>query len=147
MVRYFEQKDREAFLAMAKKFYTMPAVLHEVDPVFFENTFEEIMKGSPYAVGLIAEYNGEVGGYALLSLTWSNEVGGMVVLIEEAYVEEAFRSCGIGKEIFSFIRSEFDSRAKRYRLEVTKENTRAVKLYRALGYTDLDYGQMILDRV
>ena len=145
MIRYFEEKDRNTFFEMADKFYHMPAVLHSVNTEYFERTFDEIMSGSPYAVGLIAEQDGKPAGYALLAITWSNEVGGIVVWIEEAYVMEEYRCCGVGKELFAFIRSEFDAKAKRYRLEVTTDNIRAMKLYESLGYEGLEYKQMIMD--
>ncbi|WP_077533115.1 GNAT family N-acetyltransferase [Massiliimalia massiliensis] len=145
MVRYFKEQDKTAFLEMADRFYHMPAVLHSVDQSYFERTFDAIISGTPYAAGMLAEYEGKPAGYALLSLTWSNEAGGLVVWIEEAYVEAQFRSCGIGKELFAFIRREFDGKARRYRLEVTKDNLRAIKLYEALGYQPLDYRQMVLD--
>lgn len=146
MVRPFEAGDRAAFLEMAGDFYRMPAVLHDIDPQHFERTFDEIMAGSPLAGGLIAEHDGEKAGYALLSFTWSNEAGGLVVLIEEVYVKEAFRSHGIGQEIFAYIRKTYDGTARRYRLEVTRENPRAAQLYRRLGYQELDYLQMVLDQ-
>ena len=35
---------------------------------------------------------------------------------------------------------------RRFRLEVTRSNEKAVRLYERLGFTFLDYDQMILDR-
>jgi ribosomal protein S18 acetylase RimI-like enzyme len=43
-----------------------------------------------------------------------------------------------------FIEREYPS-AKRFRLEVSKDNTRAVGLYRSLGYEVLEYVQMVKD--
>ena len=145
-IRPFEARDRADFLEMAGEFYRMPAVLHEIDPAHFTRTFDEILAGSPLAGGVIAELDGKAAGYALLSFTWSNEAGGLVVLVEEVYVREAFRSHGIGQEIFRYLRRKYDGEACRYRLEVTRENPRAAKLYERLGYRELDYRQMVLDR-
>lgn len=145
MVRRFEARDRQDFMKMAEDFYALPAVLHDVPKENFESTFRLLMEGSPFVDGYLAEYNGETAGYVLLSLTHSNEAGGLVVWIEEMYVKDAFRSCGIGKEFFAHIRSTYDSRAKRYRMEVTAENTRAIQLYKTLGYEPLEYMQMVKD--
>lgn len=145
MIRYMKPADRDEFIKMANEFYCMPAVLHSVPEENFRHTFEMIMEQSPYAAGMVAEQDGKIAGYSLLALTYSNEVGGLVVWIEELFIKPEYRSSGIGKEFFSFIRREFDQKAKRYRLEVTKDNTRAVKLYRALGYEPLEYLQMIAD--
>jgi ribosomal protein S18 acetylase RimI-like enzyme len=43
-----------------------------------------------------------------------------------------------------FMEQEYPS-AKRFRLEVSKENTRAIELYRKLGYEVLEYVQMVKD--
>jgi ribosomal protein S18 acetylase RimI-like enzyme len=145
MVRFITEKDRNDFIAMAQEFYQMPAVLHSVPTENFEHTFDLMMEHSPFVSGMIAEYNGQTAGYALLAHTYSNEVGEMVVWIEEMFVKPQFRSCGIGKELFSFIYQQYDQQVKRYRLEVTKDNTRAVKLYEALGYEPLEYLQMVKD--
>ena len=49
----------------------------------------------------------------------------------------------IGKAFFEYVYQNYP--AKRYRLEVTNCNTQAIKLYKQLGYTPLDYNQMIKD--
>ena len=91
------------------------------------------------------EKDGQPAGYALLSLTYSNEAGGLCVLLEEIYVREDFRGCGLGKEFFSWTENRYPQ-ARRFRLEVTASNARAAALYTRLGYKKLDYVQMIKDR-
>lgn len=145
MIRYMNESDRVLFLGLVDEFYHTTAVLHEVPKENFEHTFRQIVENNPFVRGIILEKDAKQAGYALLSLTYSNEVGGLVVLVEEIFVKPEFRSCGLGKELFEFIEQEFGSTAKRYRLEVTRNNTRAVELYKRMGYEPLDYLQMIRD--
>ena len=145
MLRNMEKQDRETFLAMVREFYHTDAVLHEVDPENFERTFEAILEGNPFVRGYLFEYENEPAGYALLSLTYSNEVGSNVVLVEEAFILPQFQGKGLGTELFQFIEREFQGYAKRYRLEVTKTNRRAIALYKRMGYEELDYLQMVKD--
>ncbi len=144
MIRDVKQTDKEIFLKMMKEFYSSPAVDHEVNPQNFETTFEAAMNKSPFMRALILEVEGEAAGFGLLSFTYSNEAGGMVVLIEELYINEAHRSQGLGKKYFEFVEKEYPS-AKRFRLEVMQDNRKAIDLYKRIGYDILEYTQMIRD--
>ncbi len=145
MLRPITEQDRELFVQLADEFYHSSACLHTVPKEYFHKTLDEILADSPYAKGYIFEKDGKAAGYALLSLTYSNEAGGLVCLVEEAYVIPEFQGCGLGKELFAFVEQEF-SNVRRFRLEVTRSNERAISLYRRLGYEELDYIQMIKER-
>lgn len=145
MIRRLCASDKAAFLEMVEEFYHSPAVQHAVNPQNFVDTFEEIMAENPYLDGFLIEREGEIAGYLLISLTYSNEAGGLVVWVEELFMKEKFRGMGLGKEAFRFLEERFAGKVKRFRLEVTRENTRASKLYQALGYENLEYLQMIKD--
>lgn len=144
MIRDLKTEDKEIFISMMRDFYSSPAVNHAVDPVHFHDTFNSIIKGSPFTAAYIIESSGKTAGYALLSFTHSNEAGGMVVLIEEIYILEEFRKLGLANNFFEFIHNKYKE-AKRFRLEITPENEPAIKLYRKLGYKALHYIPMIKD--
>lgn len=63
----------------------------------------------------------------------------------ERTADEAFRSKGIGREFFAYLDKVKGSAVTRMRLEVEEDNTRAVALYKKLGYKPLEYAQMIKD--
>lgn len=145
MIREINQNDHDIFIEMVNQFYHSPAVLHHISSVHAENTFIELMNQSPYVKGYLFELEGNIAGYGLLAITYSNEAGGLVVWIDEILILEAYRGKGLGTEFFAFVQQQFPQ-AKRFRLEVTKENTRATKLYQSLKYESLDYLQMVLER-
>lgn len=143
MIRRIGADDREAYLAMAWDFYHSDAVLH---PVPYENltaSFEEMLRSDTYMSGWIFEQGGKCAGYALLCKTWSQEAGGKAVWIDELYVLPEFRGQGIGHEFFSRLR-EIEP-AARYRLEIEPDNLRARKLYESMGFSALDYRQLVMD--
>lgn len=145
MIRRIEEKDRALFLAMMDEFYHSPAVLHPIDPACYERGFEELISGGPYLDGYILEYAGEAAGYAILAKTFSTEVGGKVIWVEEVYVRPDFQGKGIGKQFFAYIQSAYAG-AARLRLEAEPDNERAIALYERLGFEKLEYLQMIKDR-
>lgn len=142
MLRDFKPGDRQAFIEMANQFYHSDAVLHAVPDANFELTFEYTQTRPELVRGLIFEMDSEMAGYALLSFTYSNEVGGMAVWLEEAFILPEFRGKGLGTELLSFVEEDYRGKIGRFRLEVEPRNEAAVRLYERLGYKKLDYLQM-----
>lgn len=144
MIRPINKADKKVFLEMVYRFYHSPAVLHTIPQVYAENTFDELMSENPFAICYIIEHNNEVAGYVLLAMTYSNEVGSRVLWIDELWIEEKFRSCGLGGQVFDFLHEEYKD-CGRLRLEVAAENHGAIRLYTRRGYRPLDYLQMIYE--
>lgn len=145
MIRKITPADRHEYISMVTDFYNSDAVCHTVDTQNFKKTFDELMRDDTYAEGYIFEKDGAVSGYALLAKTFSQEAGGIVIWVEEIYVKPSFRGRGQGKEFLKSIISRLGHGVSRIRLEASACNSRAVKLYRSLGFTDLEYGQLIID--
>lgn len=143
MIRKIQPKDREAFIALGRAFYHSEAVLSPIPEEHFARTFDEVLSGNPYADALMVEWEGQAVGYAILALTWSNEAGGMVLWLEELYILPDFQGRGLGKEFFAYVEEQYAQKALRFRLEVTEDNTGAIRLYNKLGYQDFNYRQMI----
>jgi ribosomal protein S18 acetylase RimI-like enzyme len=77
-----------------------------------------------------------VVGYALLFKYWYNEFGGMVLNIDELFIEPDFRSKGIASH---YLRHLEQSNSKDYvalSLEVLPENEKAYALYKRAGFTE-----------
>jgi len=144
MIRDIRQEDRGAFLEMAKKFFSSKAVAHNLDDHILETIFEVAVNKSPFIRVLIIEDNETPAGFAVLAFSYATEVGGMVVLLEDLYISETHQGKGLGKKFIQFMEQTYLS-AKRFRLEVKKENKKAIELYCKLGYKTLDYIQMIKD--
>ncbi len=142
-IRDFLPEDEVAYMRLSEEFYHSKAVLHPVPHENFVATFAACLQKSPFLRGLAILQNGEIAGYGLLSFTWSNEVGGIVILLEEAYIATAFQGSGLGGALLQFVEEEYTGKAKRIRLEVTALNEGAVRLYERYGYKMFDYLQMV----
>lgn len=143
--RDMKETDRAQFLTMCRAFYSGDAVDHAIPEDYMQATFDEILRQGPYLRGILFEVDGKAAGYGQLSFTFSNEVGGFVVLIEEIYVLPEFQGKGIGSAYLDWLMQEYKGKAKRFRLEVCAGNAGAIRLYRKKGFEPLAYQQMILD--
>lgn len=149
VIRNVEQRDEAAVIAMMQDFYNSPACLHTVPEENFRNTLREAVSGNPCVRVLLLEEEGPDGaqllGYAHFTLSWNNEAGGQQIWFDELYLKEAARGKGCGTKVFAWIEEHYPE-VRRIRLEVTRENTRAISLYERLGYEELPYYQMCKDR-
>ena len=102
MVRPVEKKDRSIFLELMAEFWNTPAVHTKIPSVYHEKTFDLIMKGTPYLAAYLISYNETVVGYGLLSFTYSNEAGGMVVLVGGSIYSRSLSRKRFWKRISSF---------------------------------------------
>lgn len=142
-IRDFKTTDKANFCAMAEAFYNSNAVSHAIAAKNITTTFDLCAAKSPYARGLILEYDSHTAGFGLLSFTHTLEAGGLVVLLEDLYIDEKFRGKGLAKQFFDFLFNEYNGKAARYRLEVTKTNQHAIDIYKRYGFCELDYVNMI----
>lgn len=143
IIRDFREADRKNYYGMAEKFYQSDAVSHPVPKEFFEKTFNMCIEKSPFTRGLIIEQDHIVAGFALLAFTYSNEVGGMVLLIEDLFVLPEFRGKGLVLKFFNYLEAEYHEKIARYRLEVTEANHQAIEIYQHLGYKKIEYMSMV----
>ena len=87
---------------------------------------------------------GKIIGFAYVTVFYACEVGGRCLMFEELFLKEEARGKGYGTAFFKWV-MESHPEVKRFRLEVTEENKRAIALYESLGFSFLDYGQMAKD--
>lgn len=140
MIRKIEAKDKNEYLQMATDFYHSGAVIAPVGIENIEATFNEMISSDRYVDGYFIEHEGKTAGFGLLAKTFSQESGGIVVWIEELFIKPEYRSHGLGAEFFGFLNEQYKN-ASRFRLETEPDNTRAIALYKRLGFEPFEYIQ------
>ncbi len=144
--RKFKENDSDLFFSMVKKFYAPPAVIHVPSEEVMMSSFYASLDIPELVKGYMFEFDDSPAGYAIVSMKFETEVGGMAAWIEEIFVEEEFRNKGIGNKFFGFLENELKGQIKRIRLEVGDDNEDAKRLYKKLGFDFLDYKQMVKDK-
>lgn len=135
---------RDEVLPMVWDFYHSDAVCHAVDRSILEQTFADAVSSDPILKGYVLMEDETIVGFAYLTLYYACEVGGRCMMFEELYLKEEARGKGYGSHFFEKV-MEKHPEVKRFRLEVTRSNEAAVRLYERLGFSFLEYDQMIKD--
>jgi GNAT superfamily N-acetyltransferase len=79
--------------------------------------------------------NGTLAGYIVVLLGYSLEFGGRFGLLDELFVAETHRARGLGAEALAFAGQLCRARGwQALRLEVGRQNHRAISLYRRSGF-------------
>ena len=136
---------RDEVLPMVDAFYQSDAVSHEVERERREQTFADAVSDDPVLEGYVLKEDGNIIGFGYVTIYYACEVGGRCLMFEELYLKEEARGKGYGSRFFEAVMQERTD-VRRFRLEVTKKNQRAARLYERLGFQFLDYDQMTLDR-
>ena len=140
------KEDKSTFLSLMNEFYHSAAVLHPLPSEVMESCFDDSVSQSPYVKSYLFENeDGGAVGFAIITLGYSSEAGGRCVWIEDIYLKEEYRGLGFGKAFIEGIKKEYSGVAKRVRLEVEKDNFRAVSLYKKCGFENLPYLQYIME--
>jgi GNAT superfamily N-acetyltransferase len=83
----------------------------------------------------LIQVDGATAGYLVLTICFSLEFHGRYALLDEFFVEEQWRSQGIGSQALVFAEDQCRLRGlNALRLEVAHENVRALELYRRRGF-------------
>ena len=123
-------------LRMMRELYEADGHGLRVNPETFPSTLDYLL-ADPSRGRIVLLTGGSVlHGYALLVPYWSNEWGGVVLLLDELFVDSKSRGRGIAKAFLQSLERERPYDAVVVALEVSSGNTRARALYESMGFTD-----------
>lgn len=140
IIRNMVKEDKNSVYDMMHVFYTSPAVLSDGSEEIFNNDIDNCVGECPYVEGYIFQKEQEIQGYAMVAKSFSTEFGKPCIWIEDLYIKPEYRGQGIGSKFFEFIEKKYPNTI--LRLEVEKENERAIKVYEKCGYEVLPYMEM-----
>lgn len=103
-----------------------------------EAVFKDESKGTYY----VSEIDGNIVGSLLTTYEWSDWRNGQVLWIQSVYVLEEFRSQGVFKEMYAYIKNKVTHQSNGFRgirLYVDKTNNAAQKVYDKLGMENHHY--------
>lgn len=134
------KEDKAAVTDMMRTFYASPAVLSNGSEEIFHKDIENCVGNNPYVEGYIFEDNQHIQGYAMLAKSYSTEYAKACIWVEDLYVKPEFQGLGIGTDFLNYIQEIYPEAL--FRLEVDKENEKAIFVYKKCGYEELPYMEM-----
>ena len=137
-IREMTAADEAEVFAMMRVFYDSPAVQHDSSDDVLRKDIADCVGDMPLLHGYVFEVDGAVAGYAMVSMGYSTEVGGLSPWIEDIYLKEPYRGCGVAEAFFEKLPAMYPE-ARRFKLEVEPENARAIRAYHKYGYAALPY--------
>jgi len=141
-LRDFEIKDKKDFYDMAALFYESGVADKIICREILHNTFNQCVNKSPFIRGVFICHDYLICGYALLTFTYSNEYGGLIMFIDELYVKEDFRTKGIASFFLSSIISEYKNDVVYVEVVISKNNRADVNICQKIGFVVNNYISM-----
>ena len=139
-IRLMTKQDKTDVVNMMRVFYTSPAVLSDGSEQIYSDDVDNCINDNPFLEGYVIESEKDICGYAMIAKSFSTEFGKPCIWIEDLYLKDNYRGVGLGKLFFDFITEKYTDCI--FRLEVEKENERAVRLYEKCGFSELPYMEM-----
>lgn len=107
---------------------------HDFDEMTVRAGFGPLLDDDRYGVVFVAELDGAIVGYGVVTIGWSIEVGGLDVVLDELYASTKGR--GVGTALLHQLEDDCRARGvKRIFLETELANEAARRLYGREGYT------------
>ena len=117
---------------------------HRFDPDRVRAGLTGLLARPELGTTLVLRADGEPVGYAVVTLGWSLESGGLDALLDEVFLDPVHRGSGVGTAL---VEAAVDHAralgASRIFLEVEAHNDRARRLYERLGF-DAETSQVLL---
>ena len=137
-IRRLTAGDFEEILTMMKVFYASDALLVHPTEAVLRRTLTEAVGDSPYLTGYGFEEDGVLAGYGMVTRSYSTEMGGVCVWIEDLYILPRYRGKGFGSSFLRFVEDRYRQEVVRLRLEAEPENERAMAVYAKAGFEILE---------
>ena len=139
-IRPMVASDKARVIDMMRTFYASPAVHTNGSDAIFEADVAACIGDNPYLEGYVFENGGVAVGYAMVAKSFSTEFGKSCIWIEDLYILPDYRGLGHGSAFFALIEGKYPDAI--FRLEVEKDNERALHVYRKNGFGVLPYMEM-----
>ena len=134
--------DVELLLELMREFYAESN--YELDPENATNAFKTILENEDLGHVFIIQLEGQDVGHAVITYKFAMEYGGMMACLDDLFVVPAFRNKGLSTIALEDIRRFcLEHQIHAMTVEVAFDNAPAQKVYRRVGFTELENRQLL----
>ena len=131
--RPYKNQDYSLVSQFIVDFYTDDPSAYPMTQDKIDLTLKTLGKRPDLGEIIIMDLDKKTVGYSLLINYWSNEFGGMIVNIDELFIDAPYRNKGFASQFFEYLIARANHEVA-FELEVTPNNDKAMKLYQRLGF-------------
>jgi ribosomal protein S18 acetylase RimI-like enzyme len=129
--------DIPTLLGLMRDYYAFDG--HRFDPLAASRVLGELIGDERNGMAWLIQCDGVTAGYMALCLGFSLEFGGRDAFLDEIYLDVPYRGQGVGRAAIDLLIAEARQLGVRaLHLEVDRDNARAERTYRALGFQPRD---------
>jgi GNAT superfamily N-acetyltransferase len=138
LIRRARPDEADVVLSLVRELADYEKLLHEVEAT--ESMIADaLFVDNPRLFCDIAEWNGEVAGFAVWFINFSTFSGRSGIYLEDLFVRPALRGKGIGKALLSHLAKEcVANKWSRLQWSVLDWNTPSIEFYKSLGAELMD---------
>ena len=138
VIRRAGPNDTEVVFSLIKELADYEKLSHEVEATDAEIA-EALFGVNPRLFCDLAEWNGEVAGFAAWFVNFSTFAGRHGIYLEDLYVRPAFRRNGIGQALLGYLAQQCIARGwARLQWSVLDWNAPSIAFYKSLGAVLMD---------
>lgn len=141
----FTKADSEQVALLIQALYAEDAGPKPMTLDKIYGTFEVFLNQPSLGQILVVKHETNVIGYAILVNFWSNEFGGIILNIDEIYIQPDWRGRGIGTKLITYFAQTKFCNCVALELVVNPENVLAKKLYQKLGFKKYGNETLLMD--
>jgi len=135
--------DIQLLVQMMTEFYSESP--YTLNPRRATDAFTALLSDERLGLIWIIQSNSQDVGYVVLTLCHSMNVGGLIAVVDDFYIQPAFRGGGLGKAAIAEVRSYCATHGIRaIHVETDRDNAVALAVYRRNGFMEKDQVQLEL---
>lgn len=136
-IRQAQLTDTDTLMLLMGQFYTH--FQYPFEPANHRQMVLEFLANPQLGSIWLIQHEQTDVGYLALTNGYSFEFGGHYALVDEFFMQEAYRSLGLGRIVLSAIQEKAKQLGiKALHLQTEAYNPRAKQLYKSLGFQDLN---------
>lgn len=134
--------DIEILIDLMREFYAEGG--YELDHANATNAFQTILEHEDLGHIFIIQLEDQDVGHAVITYKFAMEYGGMMACLDDLFVRPAFRNRGLSTAALEEIRQFcLEHQICAMTVEVANDNAPAQKVYRRIGFTELENRQLL----
>ena len=135
--------DVQQLVSMMAEFYSGSP--YTLNPRRATAAFSSLLADERLGHVWIIQANSKDVGYVVVTYCYSMNYGGLAAVVDDFFIQPAFRGAGLGKAAMAEVRSLCASSGVRaIDVETGRDNTPALAVYRRAGFVDTDFVHLTL---